>query len=298
MTDDCHFMTEPYIFMSHSSTDRDFAAGLTERLQEAGLRCWLDVDDIPDGSTWIREIQQAVEGCGALVVVMSKEGRESEWVERETLLAMELRKPLFIVRIDDTPLPLHLINRQYSDFRIRPEAAIKRLIAALKRTPLTEPLPAPKPSQQKKLSPAPNRLNFFKYVEQLPNGVENARIARALYDWAKPEFDHVIFTGRKEPAFQANLTVGPGGVTVFSVRAYAKQPKVEVSLQFLMNFPPYDDRDQRLRLLHRLDPFVAAPFADDRADRRPNVPLTALSEAEALQSFIDLIAEIVEQLRA
>ena len=298
MIDDGQGMTQPYIFMSHSSHDRDFTTGLAERLQEADLRCWVDVDDIPDGSTWIREIQKAVEGCGALLVVMSKDGRESEWVERETLLAMELRKPLFIARIDDTPLPLHLINRQFSDFRTRPEAAIKKLIAALKRTPLTEPLPAPKPTEQKKLSPAPNRLNFFKYVEQLPDGAENARIARALYDWAEPEFDHVIFTGRKEPAFQANLSVGPGGVTVFSVRAYAKQPAVEVALQFLMNFPPYDDRDQRLRLLRRLDPFVAAPFADDRADRRPNVPLTALSDAADRQRFIDLIAEIVTALRA
>ena len=101
MIDDGHGMTQPYIFMSHSSHDRDFTTGLAERLQEAGLRCWVDVDDIPDGSTWMREIQKAVEGCGALLVVMSKDGRELEWVERETLLAMELRKPLFIARIDE-----------------------------------------------------------------------------------------------------------------------------------------------------------------------------------------------------
>ncbi len=302
MNDDCHSMSQPYIFMSHSSKDRDFTAGLADRLHEAGLHCWLDVDDIPDGSTWMREIQQAVEGCGALLVVMSKDGRESEWVERETLLAMDLRKPLFIARIDDTPLPLHLINRQFSDFRPRqgrsPEAAIKKLIAVLHKTSLAQPLPEPKPSEQKKQSPNPNRLNFFKYMEQLPDGVENAQIARALYDWAKSEFDHVIFTGRKEPAFQANLSVGPGGVTVFSVRAYAKQPAVEVSLQFLMNFPPYDDRDQRMQVLDRLNQFVAAPFAADRADRRPNIPLTALSDAAARQRFIDLIGEIVKTLRA
>ncbi len=225
-------------------------------------------------------------------------GASSEWVERETLLAMELRKPLFIARIDETPLPLHLINRQFSDFRTRPEAAIKKLIAALKQTPLTEPLPEPKPNEQKKLSPAPNRLNFFKYVEQLPDGVENARIARALFDWARTNTDSLTFSGRSEPAFHANLWIGPGGVSVMSVRAYPKQPAVEVPLQYLMSFPPYDDRDQRLHLLHRLDPFIAAPFADDRADRRPNVPLTALSDAAALQRFIDLIAEIVKTLRA
>src|SRR5215216_1571612 len=109
-------MTNPYIFISHSSVDREFATLLAERLEEVGFRCWVDANDIPDGSTWMREIEKAVRACGALIVVMSKDARESEWVERETLLGMELRKPLFIVRIDDEPLPLHLINRQYTDY--------------------------------------------------------------------------------------------------------------------------------------------------------------------------------------
>lgn len=290
-------MTNPYIFMSHSSVDREFTTLLAERLTSVGFRCWLDVNDIPDGSTWMREIEKAVIGCGAQVVVMSKDARESEWVERETLLAMSLRKPLFIVRIDDEPLPLHLINRQFTDFRTRPEAAFKKLVTALRKVPLTEPLPEPNPREQKKHSPEPNRLNFFKYVEQLPGGAANARVARALFDWAQINVDSLTFSGRSEPAFHANLWVGPGGVTVFSVRAYPRQPAVEVPLQFLMSFPPYDAPDERLRLLRQLDGYMPQPFAPDRADRRPNVPLVAFSEAAALQSFIDLIAGIVDTLR-
>jgi len=290
-------MTNPYIFMSHSSVDREFTTLLAERLTGAGFRCWLDVNDIPDGSTWIREIEKAVTDCGALIVVMSKDARESEWVERETLLSMNLRKPLFIVRIDDEPLPLHLINRQYTDFRTRPEAAFKKLIAALKKAPLTEPLPEPNPRERKKHSPEPKRLNFFKYVEQLPGGAENARVARALFGWAQTNVDSLTFSGRSEPAFHANLWVGPGGVTVFSVRAYPKQPAVELPLQFLMNFPPYDTAEARLSLLRQLDRFMPQPFEADRADRRPNVPLVAFSEDAALQSFIDMIAGIVDTLR-
>lgn len=293
-------MTAPYIFMSHSSRDREFTHELAGRLTEAGFHCWVDVQDIPDGSTWMREIEHAVVGCGAMIVVMSKDGRESEWVERETLLAMDLRKPLFIVRIDDTPLPLHLINRQYSDFRTRPEAALKKLITALRKAPLTEPLPEPKPSEQKKLSPEPNPLNFFKYVEQLPGGAENARIARALFDWARANTDSLTFSGRSEPAFHANLWVGPGGVTVYSVRAYRRQPAVEVPLQFLISFPPYDARDVRLRLLGELNQFMGAgeQFDDHRADRRPNVPLVALATDDALAQFLALIGGIVTTLRA
>ncbi len=290
-------MSQPYIFMSHSSLDHDFTARLAERLHVAGFRCWVDVEDIPDGSTWMREIEQAVMGCGALMVIMSKNGRESEWVERETLMAMELRKPIFIARIDDAPLPIHLINRQYTDFRARPEAAFKKLIAALSKTLLAESPPQPAPDQPKKQSPDPNRLNFFKYMEQLPNGVENARVARALYEWAKRTFDSIAFSGRREPAFLANLSLGPGGVTVFSVRAYSKQPAVELSLQFLTNFPPYEDRARRLAVLHALNRWVDVPFDDSRADRRPNLPLAALADDTALQAFIELIGGIVAALR-
>ena len=132
----------------------------------------------------------------------------------------------------------------------------------------------------------------------MPNGADNARIARALFEWAKANSDSITFSGRTEPAFGANLWIGAGGVTVFSVRAYAKQPAVEVSLQYLMNFPPYDDRQKRLNVLTSLNQFVTPPFADDRADRRPNIPLTALAEEPALQAFIDLIAGIVAALRA
>src|SRR5690606_1432176 len=137
------------------------------------------------------------------------------------------------------PLPLHLINRQYTDYRTRREAAFKRLVSALSKVPLGEPLPEPNPREQKKLSPEPNRLNFFKYIEQLPDGAENTRIAKTLFDWASGTVDSMTFSGRADPAFHANLWVGPGGVTVFSVRAYPKQPAVEVPLQFLMSFPPY-----------------------------------------------------------
>jgi TIR domain len=291
-------MTQPTIFMSHSSKDREFTTRLAERLQKAGFRCWVDLEDIPDGSTWPREIEKGVIDCGAMIVVMSKDSRESEWVERETLMAMELRKPLLIARIDDAPLPLHLINRQYTDFRKPTEAVYKKLIAALRKMPLTEPLPEPKPREQQKNSPAPNPLNFFKYVEQLPNGADNARVARVLFDWAQANTDSITFSGRADPAFQANLWIGAGGVGVYSVRAYAKQPAVEVSLQYLMNFPPYDERAKRLNVLTALNQFVTEPFTDDRAERRPNIPLTALAEETALQSFIDLIAGIVAALRA
>jgi hypothetical protein len=291
----------PYIFISHSSQDGEFTDFLASRLEDAGFTTWVDLDSIPDGSTWPREIQKAVEGCGAMVVVMSKSGRDSEWVERETLLAMQLRKPLFIALIDDVTLPLHLINRQFSDFRKRRDAALTRLVTALRKTSLTEPLPQPKPAEQAKLSPDPNPHNIFAFIEQLPDGPTCARIARDLFAWARSTADAVTFSGRTNPAFHAHVWVGPGGLSIFSVRAYPKQPAVEVPLQYLKDFPPYNAMPERLAVLaafNRLMP-AADRFADEKADKRPNLPLaTVLAPDAHLDAFKSTMTDIVARLRA
>ena len=294
-------MTAPYIFISHSRQDDEFTAFLDASLRAAGFNTWVDVENIPEGSTWPREIQKAVEGCGAMVVVMSKHGRESEWVERETLLAMDLRKPLFIALIEDIPLPIHLINRQYTDFRKRPEQAVKRLIAALKKISLTEPLPEPRrPREAAKLSPEPNEYNFFKDLEQQPDGERNARIARSLYEGAAACADYVQFSGWSTPCFHARVRLKNGDVTVFSVWAYSRQPSVEVPLQYLQNHPPYDERQLRLSTLDALNRLLpdSERFPDDKADLRPNLPLArAFSTPEAMDTFTQLVAEITDNLR-
>jgi hypothetical protein len=292
---------KPYIFISHSRQDREFTEFLAARLREAGFNIWVDMDSIPEGSTWPREIQKGVEECGAMVVVMSAEGRESEWVERETLLAMKLRKPVFVALIDDTPLPIHLINRQHTDFRKHPEQAAKRLIKALQATSLTEPLPPPKPREEARLALTPNEHNFFKYVEQLPNGKQNAEVARDLHRWAKAQVDEITFRGRVTPNFRAQVMVEGNLVTVFAVWAYSRQPAAEVPFFYLRRVPPYDERQLRLSTLDALNRLLPPGelFADEKADLRPSLSLVPiLSTPQAREQFKAIISEIVENLRS
>ncbi len=291
----------PYIFISHSSRDKEFAYWLDSKLRQAGFQTWFDVDSIPQGSTWAREIERGVEGCGALVVAMSQNARESEWVERETLLAMNLRKPVFIALLDETRLPIYLINRQHTDFRTRREAAAKRLIAALKKISLTEPLPEPrKPVESAKLAPEPNETNFFKYLQQLPNGEKNAEIAQELYRWGKSVTNSIVFSGLTTPVFHARVTLQTGDVTVFSVWAYSREPAVEVNFQYLQSLPPYDERQMRLSTLDALNRLMpdGEKFPDDRADRRPNLQLVKVfGKPGTLADFQQIIQEIVANLR-
>src|SRR5690606_634338 len=104
-------------FISHSTRNNDFTRLLAESLRKHGFEVWVDLDSIRDGDPWLRSIEAAIEACDAAVVVMSQAARDSEWVEREVLMVMNLNKRLYITLIEDVPLPLHLINRQFTDFR-------------------------------------------------------------------------------------------------------------------------------------------------------------------------------------
>ena len=284
-----------HIFISHSTKNNDFTHWLAECLREAEFKVWVDLDNIRDGEPWLRSIQSAVENCESAVVVLSKASRESEWVERETLLAMDLHKRLYIALIEDVPLPLHIINRQFTDFRDDSDKgrarAVKKLIRALSAEPPRR-IPAPLP-------PTPDTSNFFKYVDQLP-GERNALVARDLFRWAQSHADMVDFGGKVTPGFHARVHLGGDTlVTLFSLWAYRQNPAVQVQFQYLSQHPPYDDSALRLSTLRSLNRLLPADDAllDDSIDRRPTLPLDALDSADNLELFKQLMEEIINTLK-
>ena len=289
-------MQAPYVFISHSSQDETQTAYLVEHLGQAGLRLWVDASAIPDGSTWLNEIERGLRGCAAVVVVMTANARASEWVQAETLLAHELRLPIFIARFDDTPLPLHLITRQATDFRRRRESAAARLTAAVRAALQAEAPPVSTPGQ----SPDPNRHNFFRFLEQLPGGAVNSRVGRELFAWAKAHADTITFSGRSVPAFHAHVEIGMGGVVGCSLRAYPKQPALEIPLQYFREFPPYDDRAERVQVLESLNRLLlpAPPLEAARADGRPALPLHTLAQPETLAQATALLEALFSRLRS
>jgi hypothetical protein len=137
-------------------------------------------------------------------------------------------------------------------------------------------------------------------VEQLPDGAENARLARELFAFGQENADSVTFSGRSAPAFHTHVWVGPGGVLVYSVRAYARNPAVEVPLQYFKEFPPYDTAEARLKVIRVFNRLLPAneQLDNSRADRRPNIPLLpSLATAEKLETFKAVLGEIMQNLR-
>jgi hypothetical protein len=101
-------------FISYSTKDQKFADQLYADLQNKGVRCWFAPHDLPIGAKTWDAIDQAIKIRDKLLLILSKNSIDSEWVEDEVQKAFAEERDrkelmLFPVRIDDavmeTPEP-------------------------------------------------------------------------------------------------------------------------------------------------------------------------------------------------
>ncbi|MGJ3238813.1 MAG: toll/interleukin-1 receptor domain-containing protein [Anaerolineae bacterium] len=293
-------MSESYLFISHSSADNEAVREIVQDLQADTLRVWVDFDKLESGSLWLNTIQDAIDGCAGVLVILSNASRRSDWVMRECLYAMQLRKPLFIALIDNIPLPLLLVDRQFTSLTASYEEGLARLIPAL-ATALAHPPERTYPiTLPESVSLDANESNFFAYLAQMEEGEALAQSARELYQWGQKTLTACEFSGRFRPALHGRVTIGNKQVTVFSVLAYLHHPAVQVPLDYLRKYPPFTDDARRLTILRQLETLLpeGEHFEEERMDRRPTVPLVQLAQDSAQRlSFQQIIARIADDLR-
>lgn len=93
-------------FISYSGKDGKFAERLHADLQARGVRCWFAPEDLKIGEKIRVGIDESIRVYDKLLLILSKNSIESEWVEKEVETAMErerLQKRiiLFPIRLDD-----------------------------------------------------------------------------------------------------------------------------------------------------------------------------------------------------
>ena len=76
------------VFVSYSSRDRGFVEQLVHDLQENGINPWYDRWEMLPGDSLMQKIGDAILENEYLVVVLSPNSAESEWVKRELGLAL------------------------------------------------------------------------------------------------------------------------------------------------------------------------------------------------------------------
>lgn len=89
------------IFISYSTEDRAVADDLCAALESSGLSCWIAPRNIEPGSNWSASIMKAIAACRMMVLIFSSKSNESTHVVREILHAVEKRRQVFPIRIEE-----------------------------------------------------------------------------------------------------------------------------------------------------------------------------------------------------
>ncbi|MCB9450874.1 MAG: toll/interleukin-1 receptor domain-containing protein [Anaerolineaceae bacterium] len=133
-----------HIFISYSKQNIDFVRYFRTLLEAAGFAVWVDEARLTPSVRWWKSIEQNIETCAAFIVVMSPDAAESDWVEREILLAENLKRPIYPVLLAGTPWS-RLANLQYEDMRAGLHARLSPSFAQSLRVKVPSSVALPDP---------------------------------------------------------------------------------------------------------------------------------------------------------
>jgi hypothetical protein len=120
------------IFISYSRKDIDFIRRLAGDLEKAGYDVWWDLTDLRGGDDWPRVIPSAIESSQFVIVVLSPNSVISDWVEKEYMQAISLRKKIIPIMLTQSRVPFALNTINYIDFTNNDyDASLNKLLSAL-----------------------------------------------------------------------------------------------------------------------------------------------------------------------
>lgn len=98
------------IFISYSRKDRRAARQLVGLIHRSPHEVWIDESGIDPGEGFPEKIIETIDQADFVMLLWSKNSRESRWVEREWNYAYKESKKILPLLLDKTPLPMALEN--------------------------------------------------------------------------------------------------------------------------------------------------------------------------------------------
>src|SRR5579864_7254433 len=165
------------IFISYAHADSAFVQRLQADLSKQGFVVWVDYGGLSGGQKWRRELQGAIDRAWLLLVVLSPESVDSQYVQIEYGYALDEGKLVIPLYYRACKVPMELRNTQWIDFQQSYEQGLAALAQSLHRHAGTTPASA---------SPVSGSLNASEQVARHPIG----------RPWNVPFGRNPFFTGR------------------------------------------------------------------------------------------------------
>jgi len=112
-------MNANYVFLSYRSLDIEFGLKIVNDLKGKGIRMWMDKLDIRPSDDWVNALSKGVDGCTAMVAVITPDYLKSPYCIRELHRAYRLNRmifPIILRPINPEDLPFELERTQSLDF--------------------------------------------------------------------------------------------------------------------------------------------------------------------------------------
>ena len=104
-------MHRDHVFISYARGDSTVREKIQQTLEQAGIHCWVDTQDITPGEKWMSGIEDALKQSRAMIVLWSTEAQDSDYIEREFHGAEELNLPIIPVITEGHKIPLRFKDR-------------------------------------------------------------------------------------------------------------------------------------------------------------------------------------------
>lgn len=162
------------VFISYSSKDKEWVRGeLLQRIEQAGLKAFIDFRDFTRGAPSINEMQRGVLTCRKTLAVLTPAYVESGWAEIENIMTQTLdpaNRDLRLIPLLKTPCekPLRIAALTHIDFTDSADLdlAWRQLLTALGAPP--EPPEVERPGRDEWFLPHPYPMppNFTGRVDE------------------------------------------------------------------------------------------------------------------------------------
>lgn len=137
-------MPQPYVFVSYSRHDRPFVDRLTSELNAAGVKTWVDTQNISAGLNWQEELERGLFAADVLLYVASRHSGESKWLQAELAAFLGKNGRIVPLILDDdgaSHLPPFLEAIQWVDFRGEFKGALLTLLQGIQGLQGVKPVP-------------------------------------------------------------------------------------------------------------------------------------------------------------
>ncbi|HEX7309356.1 TIR domain-containing protein [Lentzea sp.] len=203
--------TRPKVFLSFAGKDRAHAEQLRAELEERNVNAYLDETEVPPGGAGSAAVGEELATSDYYVLLWSANTARREWATEEWTAAVNLevtrrRAFLFIVRLDEEPLPPLLAPRKHIDL----VDAADRLVA-IWRTDRKSELPvfpqpvAPEPHGPTTAISVRSHDLGVTHVVMAPLHVTGAELYETVFDALRLPTEQATFDGSVGMRFSYEL---------------------------------------------------------------------------------------------